>query len=205
MKTFLTFLTVFAFAASIAAQRQSDTGMPLFWIREDGKYGYIDKTGKVVIPPQFENTMGFSEGVAATRIDGKYGYIDVEGNWVIKPQFDFTYKFSEGLAMVRVGKLFGWIDRAGKMVIEPREYDQVADGFSEGRVAVRKDGKWGYIDRTGRVIAEPKYKKASRFNGGVAQVETEDGMHHWMNAEGKIIWSQNPNEKRSGHATNATH
>lgn len=200
MKAFIITLVVFAFAATGFAQGKNDQGMPLFWIREDGKYGYIDKTGKVVIPPQYENTMGFNEGVAATRKDGKYGYIDTKGRWVIKPQFDFTYKFSEGLAMVRSGKMHSWIDRKGNTVIQPMEFEAVCEGFNEGRCAVKRGGKWGYIDRSGRMIVEPRFKKASKFSGGVAQVETDDGMHHWITAAGKIIWSQNPNEKRAARA-----
>lgn len=46
----------------------------LFFIRENGKYGYIDRAGKVVIPCQFENTMGFNEGLAATKLNGKWPF-----------------------------------------------------------------------------------------------------------------------------------
>lgn len=205
MKSITIALMIGIFAVAGFAQKKDDKGMPLFWIREDGKYGYIDKAGKVVIAPQYENTMGFNEGLAATKKDGKYGYIDTKGKWVIKPQFDFTYKFSDGLAMVRIGKQYAWIDKTGKTVIQPRDYDEVAQGFSEGRLAVKKDGKWGYIDKAGRTIAETKFKKASTFNGGVAQVETDDGMHHWINAEGKIIWSQKPGEKKAGSGSHSSH
>jgi hypothetical protein len=166
---------------------------PLFWVREDGKYGYIDKTGKTVIAPQFENTMGFSEGLAATKLNGKYGYIDTKGKWVIPPQFEFTYKFSDGLAMVRTGKSYSWIDRKGRTVIAPREFEEVATGFSEGRLAVKKDGKWGYINREGNLVVDANFKKATAFKGGLAQVETHDGMHHWVAADGRIVWSQKPN------------
>ena len=45
-----------------------------------GRWGYIDKTGKMVISPQFDWTFGFSEGLAAVNIGdlrtGKAGYID---------------------------------------------------------------------------------------------------------------------------------
>ena len=41
--------------------------------------GYIDKTGKMVIPPQFSPAKDFSEGLAAVRIGdattGKWGFI----------------------------------------------------------------------------------------------------------------------------------
>lgn len=188
------------FAMLGIAQKANDKGMPLFWIREDGKYGYIDRTGKVVIAPQYENTMGFNEGVAATRMNGKYGYIDTKGKWVIAPQFEFTYKFSEGLAMVRTGKKYSWINRKGETVIQPMEFQEVCVGFDDGHCAVKRDGKWGYIDRTGRIVVETLYKKATKFNGGVAQVEDFSGMHHWITPAGRKLWSQNPNEVKKPHS-----
>lgn len=170
----------------------------LFWIREDGKYGYIDKTGKVVIAPQYENTMGFNEGLAATKLNGKYGFIDKKGNWAIKPQYDFTYIFMDGLAAVTINKQTAFIDKFGKIVIQPTTFEETAMGFSEGRLAVKKEGKWGYIDKIGKVIVEPKFKKATKFENGAAQVETTDGMHHWIDSTGKILWSQKSTENKSG-------
>ena len=63
-----------------------------------GKYGFADKTGNLVIPPQFDQTSGFSEEVAAVKIDGKYGYIDRTGEWVIEPRYMWADRFSNGLA-----------------------------------------------------------------------------------------------------------
>jgi hypothetical protein len=197
MKIKLLLIAVLISAFASAAFAQKNEG--LFWIRENGKYGYIDRTGKTVIAPQYENTMGFNEGLAATKINGKYGYIDKKGNWVIKPQYDFTYMFSDGLAMVRVGKQYAWIDKSGKQVIAPTDFEETAIGFSEGRLAVKRGGKWGYIDKTGRVVVEPKFKKATKFEGGAAQVETEDGMHHWIAPDGKILWSQKKDETKTAH------
>jgi hypothetical protein len=176
--------------SNVALAQTKDKPMPLFWIVENGKYGYIDKAGKVVIQPQFENTMGFSEGLAATKLGGKYGYIDLKGNWVIKPQFEFTYKFSDGLAMIRVDKKSAWIDRTGKVVISPQEFEKTALGFREGRLAVKKAGKWGYIDKTGKLVIEAKFDEARDFSGGVAQVVTVNHQHHWIDSNGKILWSQ---------------
>jgi len=45
------------------------------------KWGYIDKTGKIVFEPQFDNAGYFSEGLAGVRIGKKYGYIDKTGKW----------------------------------------------------------------------------------------------------------------------------
>jgi len=49
------------------------------------KYGYIDKTGKIVIEPKFDNAWSFSEGLARVKIDDKDGYIDKTGKYVWEP------------------------------------------------------------------------------------------------------------------------
>lgn len=80
----------------------------LFPITQGGKSGYIDKTGKVVISPQFDRAREFFEGLATAKFGGKWGYIDKSGKYVINPQFDWAEEFSEGLAPVEIGGKWGW-------------------------------------------------------------------------------------------------
>ena len=53
------------------------------------KCGYIDKTGKVIINPQFGLAWGFSEGIAKVETDivdrNEFGYIDKTGKYVWHP------------------------------------------------------------------------------------------------------------------------
>ncbi len=69
-------------------------------VKIDGKYGFADKSGGLVIEPRFDSAEGFSEGLAAVKIDEKYGYIDKAGKWVIEPIFRYAQRFSEDLAAV---------------------------------------------------------------------------------------------------------
>jgi hypothetical protein len=39
--------------------------------------GFIDTTGKEVVPCIFEGARDFSEGLAAVLVDGKWGYIAI--------------------------------------------------------------------------------------------------------------------------------
>ena len=55
------------------------------------KYGYIDKSGKVVIEPQFDYVRDFSEGLAVVEKDGKWGVIDKNGKVVIEPLPIYNY------------------------------------------------------------------------------------------------------------------
>ena len=75
----------------------------LFTIYENGKWGYIDKTGKVIIEPKFDEAADFSEGLARVKVGIFYGFIDFSGDFVIKPQFTWVKSFSEGLAAEHSG------------------------------------------------------------------------------------------------------
>lgn len=162
----------------------------LFWIREEGRFGYIDARGDVVIPARFTTTYGFSEGLAAAKLDGRMGYIDTRGAWVIPPQFAFTYGFSEGLAWTQreEGGKYGAIDCAGRWVIEPT-FTEMPQPFSEGRAIVKIDGKYGYVDRTGQLVIPARYGKPHKFTGGAAQVHL-DGKHLWIDRDGRVLWAE---------------
>jgi uncharacterized membrane protein len=45
-------------------------------------WGYVDKTGKIVIHPQFDDARNFSEGLAEVRIGKRWIFIDKTGKYV---------------------------------------------------------------------------------------------------------------------------
>ena len=59
--------------------------------------GFKDLSGKVVIPPQFDDVGYFSEGLAPVRIGEKWGYIDKTGKIVIPPKYAHPSSFGKDL------------------------------------------------------------------------------------------------------------
>lgn len=191
------------------------------------KYGFIDRAGKLVIPPQFSLAGNFCDGVAPilildrsneprrskstkpfdrlqmSRPSGKYGFIDKQGKITIKPEFAFaghiaedfqlfeddktircvSYRlaleafsdrvgFSNGLAPIIVGGKYGYINKTGACAIEP-QFDNV-HSFSDGLAPVLIGKKYGYIDTSGRFAIKPNFSSAGTFSDGVATVGTPD-------------------------------
>lgn len=69
----------------------------------DGKWGFVDQDGELVIDYAYEDARSFQNGYAAVCLDGKWGYIDEGGNMVIDPIFlEATYFSSQGTAAVRI-------------------------------------------------------------------------------------------------------
>ena len=69
----------------------------LVTIEEKDKVGFMDITGKIIIPPTYNDAQSFSEGLAAVKLNGKYGYIDKSGKMSIPFQFNDAGSFHEGL------------------------------------------------------------------------------------------------------------
>jgi hypothetical protein len=127
-------------------------------VKLNGKYGYIDKTGKEVIPCKYDNAENFSEGLAIVMLNDKYGFIDKTGKEVTPLKYDNAGRFSEGLALVRLNDKYGYIDKTGKEVTPL--YDEIRN-FSEGLARVRLNGKYGYIDKTGKEVIPLSSGKSS--------------------------------------------
>ena len=78
------------------------TGNTLFVSKKDGKYGFVDKDGKVIVDYIYDDVgMQNSFGFAAIKKDGKWGAVDRNGNIVQEP----TYQLDDYLQVDFIG---GW-------------------------------------------------------------------------------------------------
>lgn len=109
----------------------------------NNKYGYIDKTGKEVIPVKYEHAYPFSNGLAKVELNGRWGYIDKTGNEIVPIKYDSVSDFSEGLAKVELNGKYGYVDNKGKELL-PLKYSNLTD-FSEGLAAIKTNDKWQII------------------------------------------------------------
>lgn len=85
--------------------------------KKNGKWGYIDKKGQVVIPFRFAKAKSFSDGLAAVAFKIRYGYIDRHNNTIIPFRYIKADDFDEGLASVETSNDgYGEISKDGIVV-----------------------------------------------------------------------------------------
>jgi len=152
----------------------SDEGIPgtsdaLSRIEVGGKRGFIDKTGKVVIRPQFDRAWGFSEGLARVVNGDRFGFIGKNGKPAFAATFDEAMDFQDGRAAVLIGGKWGFIDRTGRVCIQP-SFEEVKNGFADGRCPIAVRGKYGFIDPNGRVAIPAQFDETIGFRRGLAAV-----------------------------------
>ncbi len=146
---------------------------PLFQIVRNNQWGFMGRTGRVVISPSFFDERDFFHGLAAVELlEGKsgfkWGFINEKGRMVIPARFDEVRDFVEDLAPVRVERKWGYIDTSGRMAIEPRF--QAAGEFHEGLARVYLGARWSAVRenlpattrRVGRSISERTTKLISQ-------------------------------------------
>jgi hypothetical protein len=155
----------------------------LFPVRQDNKWGFIDKTGQVVIDFQYDDALEFSGGLAAVKLDGKWGYVDESGARVVAPQpWHSAGEFSDGLAPVKTvnplaltetAVITTYIDETGIEVIPADPTWSDGSSFSEGLAAFYLQGSGtGFINTDAKVVIQlPDAVVAGRFSEGLAAVE----------------------------------
>lgn len=63
----------------------------LFLTKQDGKYGFTDKAGNIVIECKYDDATEQNEfGYVAVKINGVWGAIDYEGKTVVEPKYSLT-------------------------------------------------------------------------------------------------------------------
>ena len=61
----------------------------IYLSKKDGKYGFVDKDGNVVVDYKYDDATEQNEyGYASIKKDGKWGSVDNKGNVVIEPTYD---------------------------------------------------------------------------------------------------------------------
>ncbi len=157
----------------------------LFLVETDGRKGYINEKGEMVITPLYLYASDFINGRALVELSSKkWGYIDKNGQEVIKPQFDLAGDFSEDHAVVKVNGKFGYIGVSGKVVIDCK-FDY-AGPFSGGIACVKTGGKYGFINSSGKLVIPSVYDNAKDLSEGFIAVQL-NGKWGYIDKKGKSM------------------
>jgi hypothetical protein len=120
-------------------------------VEKDGKIGFMNKKGDLVIDFQFDRVRDFHQGVAPVALGkdsnkDKWGLIDVKGNFINDTKYDEIETFKNGLARVFInGVGYGFIDIKGNEVFKPiyriEGYGSKNDYFIQNRIIRSTIGK----------------------------------------------------------------
>lgn len=162
-------------------------------VEKDGKIGFINMKGTVVIPHQFVHrtndhpNIAFEDGrCVMANGNGQMGVIDRKGEWVVKPQYDKVDLTESGIfGTTSNSKLL--LSKKGEVIqndlivkVEPLKCNiQLKEKDSDGRwrlqdVEMKMDyyvyytfansDRCGLMDKDGNRLTEPVYSKIKALN-----------------------------------------
>lgn len=150
-------------------------GEGLIAVSKDGKYGYVDINGDLVIPYTYDNAQAFSGGWAPVskkiNDDEKWGFIDKTGKLMINYKYeDVIYGFNNGTAVVGVGVMVngGYGDKC--TLINTKGEEKTSVNY------YRCFGNW-----------DPDVDERNLLIDGMMLVENETGEHGIIDSTGKVI------------------
>jgi hypothetical protein len=181
---------------------------PLFPAEVGNKSGYIDRSGKVVIPARYWSGDPFSEGRAVVYQRSannviSAGVIDSSGKLLVPFRSQEGYqpiRYKEGLLTFQSKGGYGYLDRQGKWAIRPRfRFSPLGKGdcgcahegmpisdFSEGFAFVQDRHRHYYIDKRGRRAFNRDFQRGGPFRDGFAAVGVGH-KHGLIDRTGKFV------------------
>ncbi|MBE6801939.1 MAG: WG repeat-containing protein [Ruminococcaceae bacterium] len=128
---------------------------------ETEKYAFYDRSNAKLITDfifdDYDNCIGFNEGILAVESNGKWGFMNQSGKMITDFRYspektlDYGYMYDKdteiintcvnGYIAVREGELWGLIDSSGETIIEPK-YEDVSQVHYSGAFFAKSDGEW---------------------------------------------------------------
>ncbi|ASA22841.1 WG repeat-containing protein [Paenibacillus donghaensis] len=132
------------------------------------RYGYLNRQGKEVLPPVYEDAGDFKDGVALVKIrSGEYALIDPDGRKLHTYKHPYVGNPGEGMLAyqaVENGKS-GYLRTDGSVAIEPQF--TAALPFMEGRAVINTaedyGNAYGLIDKQGERIIPAQYYEVQQL------------------------------------------
>ncbi len=187
--------------------RGFDSGLII--VKENDKYGAIDKDGNEVVPCKYHYPMVFYGDLAKIKKrEGKflkYGYINDKGEEVIPVKYTRLGEFKDGVAVATQNGKSGYINKDGEVEI-PFRYVE-AEPFSEDLAVVRLfdendesalDFKYFYIDKKGKTVVKGPFVIAESFSDGLAMVKKDyKSKIQYIDKIGKIVLNTSYRDAKS--------
>lgn len=152
------------------------------------KWGYIDVTGKMVIPNKFSQAMAFHDGKALIQKEKKWLIIDTKGKAIstVFADIEEILNVSEGIVLAQSANSTQFYILPGGKILKPNKTYTDLQPFSYGLARVKRNGKFGFIDTSGKEIIACEFDAAASFRDTITSVEVAS-FYYIINKKGEKI------------------
>lgn len=157
-----------------------------------GKVGLIDKTGRIIVKPTFDDIGEFENGVAKFKKADSRGFINSSGKVIIEIEDcygleDFN---TNGVTKFAKANSLGFVNSSGRVIIEIEDCYELEDFNTNGITRFSPSYRSrGFIDNTGKIMFIIEDCSCIKdFSDGLAAFETyQSNEWGYVNLFGKIV------------------
>jgi len=156
----------------------------LIGMKRNGKYGFVDSKGRLVIANRYENIGEFHEGMAQIMLLSKWGYINRDEQIMVQPTYDKAENFYFGLAIVTSNNKVGVINKKGESILSLK-YDSIKR-TPDNHYVLSINLLKGLADEAGRLTIEPRFEQLMVTKSGMVLV-SRSGLWGVLNYNGNDV------------------
>lgn len=166
----------------------SEEGLASF--EKNGKWGYLNTDGEIVINAKYDMAYEFSEGLAAVKLADKWGFINPEGKVVIDLQYINADSFSCGYAAVFDGSINAWkyIDKNNAALNIEYKSIMTAFPFINGFACIENSSLYSTYTRIINTKGDTvSHSSTLEFHEGIAVVKNNYSEYGYMREDGSML------------------
>ena len=152
----------------------------------NGRYGYLNQQGQVVIEPKYIKATDFKDGtaIAFVRYD-QSGVLDTAGQWVVPALYNRIHSHQYDRTLVRrMGQGYQYLSKGSQQFNTPLYAN--AHAYYRQVALVQQGRYWGLINDKGMTVRLPQFDLAKQFKNGLSTVAI---VHHYgvTDRSGKVL------------------
>jgi hypothetical protein len=192
----------FVSSGSLNYTKVQSSGEGMFGFEQNGKIGYLDSKGNVVIPATYSYDSlsatlvvlpSFYKGYAKVVKNRKFGLIDKTGKLIIPIEYESITPNTQFGNFVQVyktisgKKMYGVLTLQNKLIVS-MEYEDIR--IDTNIIMVKQNSKWGLFDKTGKQLLPFEYTSLSAYTKDNVLKAEKGSQYGFIDLSGKWLFEK---------------
>ncbi|PWL24248.1 MAG: hypothetical protein DCO96_14705 [Fluviicola sp. XM-24bin1] len=152
-------------------------------IKKKDEYGRINKEGKMITEPDYEN-LGLGKAVFPGKKDDLWGLFNAKGKTVVSIQYDGIFSAPNGKYVVKQSDTMGVVDGVGNVLV-PVSFDAV-EPIKDDLFLVTSNGLVG-VYRNEELIVPVRYNQIGLFSEEYLFLNKDGSIAYYDLVNGKLV------------------